>query len=320
MIANRNRLIALGPDKARAELLARPEAFEESGATWEFLSGLGAMDKDAWEAVIPSMGYMALMRNLRNFDQAGISRSSQEIVAAKLRDPEQVAKSRQLPMRFLSAYNAIEQDFWKPVLQYALDLSLDNVPEIKVGRMGILIDVSGSMGGGFSRDGSLQFWEAAALFGIALARKVDEPYIYAFDGNSKQFELKKGANVLSELDRFRRDYFAGGGTDTVSALITVLKHKPKAVTILTDEQYSGSSYSYWGQTSQSIEQVLPDNVQLFNFNLAGYKFAQAETGKKNIHAVGGLSDKAFDMLALTVNHEDGNDWPWVGKTYNHPKW
>ena len=32
------------------------------------------MDAEAWEAVIPSMGVMALVRNLRNFDQAGIAR------------------------------------------------------------------------------------------------------------------------------------------------------------------------------------------------------------------------------------------------------
>ena len=53
-----------------------PAALADAGFSWERLSGWlpGGMDAEAWEAVIPSMGVMALVRNLRNFDQAGISR------------------------------------------------------------------------------------------------------------------------------------------------------------------------------------------------------------------------------------------------------
>lgn len=312
MVKVRAQLNAASPEKARGFLIGSEALIKKAGVTWEYLSGLGKMDKEAWETVIPNMGYMALMRNLRNFDQSGIDKFVMKAVAEKLQDPEQVAKSRQLPMRFLSAYNAAENDFWKPVLQEALDLSLGNVPTIKVaGSMGILIDVSGSMSSPFGRNSSLQFWEAAALFGIALAKKVGNAYIYAFDGNVRSFELKKGANVLAELSRFRKDYYSGGGTNTVAALETVIKnHNPKAVTILTDEQYApGNNYYWYGGSHATIEEVLPAKTDLFMFNLAGYKYGSAETGKKNIHAVGGLSDKAFDMLALTINH-DGGRWPW----------
>ena len=39
------------------------------------------------------MGYMALLRNLRNFDEAGLPDDAAEAVTARLADPEQVAKS-----------------------------------------------------------------------------------------------------------------------------------------------------------------------------------------------------------------------------------
>ena len=59
------------------------------------------------------MGYLALLRNLRNFDEAGVptrwprgSRGGS--------DPAQVARSRLLPMRFLSAYRAAPSLRWGP--------------------------------------------------------------------------------------------------------------------------------------------------------------------------------------------------------------
>jgi hypothetical protein len=47
-----------------------PEVLSEAGFSWERLSGWlpGGMDAEAWEMAIPSMGVMALVRNLRNFD------------------------------------------------------------------------------------------------------------------------------------------------------------------------------------------------------------------------------------------------------------
>src|SRR3712207_7767035 len=52
-------------------------------------------------ALAPTMGYMALLRNLRNFDEAGMPDEVAAVVAARLGDPDEVARSRQLPYRFL---------------------------------------------------------------------------------------------------------------------------------------------------------------------------------------------------------------------------
>ena len=73
----------------RAVLRERgPAALAEAGFSWERLSGWlpGGMDAEAWEAVIPSMGVMALVRNLRNFDQAGIGEAAVDAVIAKITD------------------------------------------------------------------------------------------------------------------------------------------------------------------------------------------------------------------------------------------
>ncbi len=79
-----------------------------SGITWERQSSASRMDAAAWERQIPSMGYMALLRNLRNFDLADISDASAQLVISKLTNADEVAQSRQFPMRFLSAYKAVD--------------------------------------------------------------------------------------------------------------------------------------------------------------------------------------------------------------------
>ncbi|NEE53880.1 TROVE domain-containing protein, partial [Streptomyces sp. SID8455] len=92
------RAVVTGPGGA--------ERLAEAGMTWESLAGWlqGPMDAAAWEAVIPSMGTMALVRNLRNFDEAGVSDEVAATAAARICDPEAVAASRQFPFRYLAAH------------------------------------------------------------------------------------------------------------------------------------------------------------------------------------------------------------------------
>ncbi|MFE6829238.1 TROVE domain-containing protein, partial [Streptomyces sp. NPDC057690] len=104
----REQLMATPLDQRRQVLANHQYLLQHAGMTWESLAGWlqGPMDAAAWEAVIPSMGLMALIRNLRNFDEAGVSDEAAEQVIKRLADPQQIAKSRQLPMRFYSAFNA----------------------------------------------------------------------------------------------------------------------------------------------------------------------------------------------------------------------
>lgn len=277
-----------------------------AGMTWESLSGWlqGPMDAEAWEAIIPSMGYMALLRNLRNFDQAGVSDAVAIQVAAKLADHDQVARSRQLPMRFLSAYNAASGSLrWSWALEQALDASLVNVPRLK-GRTLVLVDVSGSMNHGFSKDGSLRRWNAAALFGIALATRAESADVVAFGSNSKVFPLMKGEAVLQGLQRFKNGYFEGGGTATAAAVRAHFRGHDRVV-ILTDEQANGG-YSYYG--GGNVNESVPQDVPLYNFNLAGYAAGSTPAGFGTRHTFGGLSDSGFKMLAL-VDAGRTADWP-----------
>jgi TROVE domain-containing protein len=292
----------------RRALFAQPDAADvlrAAGMTWESVAGWlqGPLDARVWEALIPSMGFMALLRNLRNFDEAGVSDEVAQRVAARLADPAQVAKSRQLPMRFLSAYRAAPSPRWAWALEQAIGLSLANVPELP-GRTLVLVDTSSSMNMGFSRDGTLMRWDAAAVFGLALGRRCADADVVSFSDRllggtrTKVFKLRRSGSLLSDVERWRSGgFFLGGGTNTAGAL---RKHfaKHDRVVILTDEQAGFGD----------VGQALPAHVPLYTWNLAGYRYGHAPSGTAHRHTFGGLTDQGFRMIPLLEAGRNA-DWP-----------
>ncbi|SCE26749.1 TROVE domain-containing protein [Streptomyces sp. SolWspMP-5a-2] len=116
MLTARAAMSAVPVAERRALLLAPdgPKRLAHAGMTWEALSGWlqGPMDAAAWEAIILSVGLMALVRNLRNFDEAGVSDTAAQWICGRLADPEEVRGSRQFPYRFLSAYRTAPSLRW----------------------------------------------------------------------------------------------------------------------------------------------------------------------------------------------------------------
>lgn len=323
--------------KANAALLALPAEerrtvtagqLAEAGFTWESLAGWlqGPMDAAAWEKIIPSMGAMALVRNLRNFDQVGISRSAARLVEDRLTNADEIKRSRQLPMRFLNAYRATRDSgtvtSWGPTLEEALNLSLANVPQLS-GRTLILVDLSGSMYDRTLSDRSdLRWADAAAVFGAALAKRANQADLYGFGSIVRRYEFTATSSVLplamsmSETQVDGKDFgypgrtFPGlGGTETVKALRETFTGQDRIV-IITDEQYSGGGYSFRTQ-GHEVNTVLDQfNVPTYTWNLAGYKVGQAESGAKRRHVFGGLSDSSFKMIPA-LEAGQSQTWPWV---------
>lgn len=297
--------------RARAELMALPverrreitdpAVLAAAGMTWEALAGWrqSSMDAAAWESIIPSMGYLALLRNLRNFDQAGVNDEAAAKVAAKLSDAGEVAKSRVLPMRFLSAFNAAPSLRWSYPLEVALQHALSNVPALD-GRTLILIDTSGSMNSSFSKDGSLRCWDAATVFGLALAARAADATVVSFSNSTKVFPAVKGESVLAGVRRFKESgYFFGGGTDTERAVRAQYKGHHRVV-ILTDEQ------AHW-HGSADVAAAVPSQVPVYTWNLAGYRVGHTPN-VGNRFTFGGLSDAAFAMIPL-IEAGSASQWP-----------
>ena len=311
-VRSRDELFALPVEQRRA-VLSAPDGVDRlsaAGVTWEALAGWlqGPMDAEAWEAVVPSMGYMATIRNLRNFEEAGVSESVLQAVCERLADAEQVARSRQLPFRFWSAYKHTNGTRFADALERALNHSLKNIPELP-GRSLVLVDTSASMTSGvFARRSHMTPVQAGALFGVALAaRNPGRTDLFGFASGEFPHPVRAGASVLRETERFiGRVGEVGHGTDIHGAVQrqAVQSRTPyDRVFIISDMQTIG------GHHGAGVDQ-LPRSTAVYGFNLGGYQQAMLATGSADRHELGGLSDATFRQVPL-LERGGSADWPWI---------
>jgi len=247
-------------------------------------------DAEQWELMIPNMGIMALIRNLRGFDEAGVSDEIAEQVIAKISDPEVIAKSRMFPMRFLSAYKAAPSLRWASALEKAVNLSLVNVPSLP-GRTLILWDCSGSMFYDTVSGGSkLTRAEAAGVFCAALALRAENATLIQYGTSHRELAVPKAGALL----RLATDVKSMGGTATWQTVRATYRDHDRVV-IVTDEQAHDSGY-------------VAENIPLYTWNLAGYRAGHIGSGK-NRWAFGGLTDSAFQQIPVIEAGATGS-WPW----------
>jgi len=281
--------------------------------TWEdVLSAQG--DKiptaELWEAVIPSMGVMALIRNLRNFDEANVSDAVALRVAAKLMDPAVIAGSRQFPYRFLSAYRAAPSLRWGYALDVALGHSVKNIPELP-GRTLVLVDTSGSMLSPVSAKSSVRHVDIGALIGTALAVKGAAVDLVGFADGVFVHPLTPGGSVLKQAESFiARVNEVGYGTQTAAALRAMYRFHDRVV-VVTDGQAFAPGWSRYPSASRpvSVSDAVPANVPLFGVDTTGYSKTSIDTSKPNRYEIGGFSDKLFTMMSLLTSGKDAA-WPW----------
>jgi len=306
--------------RLRAEVVRNPKALldpvrlKEAGMTWEDALSLAGNSIDKaklWESLILgySVGYMAMLRNLRNFEQAGISREAQNYVTDMLADPQRVAKSRQFPYRFWSAYKNTLGVTYASALEMALTASVSNLPEFP-GRSLVLVDVSGSMDATISDKSQMTRAEAGAIFGAALAlRNAGKVDLVQFGTTSAPVAVRKGASILRTVNDITTNHGVGHGTETVRA---VQRHYAghDRVLIFTDMQSFASSGNYWNGSYQgTIDSSVPADKFVYAWDLSGYKTGDIPSGVGKRHQLAGLSDASFKVIPLLERGSDAG-WPW----------
>jgi hypothetical protein len=323
MIRARAQLMALPVEQRGAAV--RTERLRAAGMTHEALAGWLQRPVTAadWDQMIPLMGVFALLRNLGNFSRARISEASTQLVWAKLGDEDTIRRSGILPLQFLTAYRVVSQftDQWSWALDQAINHAVGNIPEMG-GHTLIMVDTSSSMDDPLVSDPrddryKVKRWDAAATFGIALARrcaKVDlvsfsSSQMYRYDQpgpRTQQFLLRPGETLLRAVKRWGDDgYFLGGGTATAAGIRAHLTREHTRVVVLTDEQADRDHIE--------VHQSVPSQVPMYTLNLAGYRHGHAPSGVRNRHTFGGLTDQMFGVMRL-IEAGQRADWAAVFNT------
>ncbi len=247
------------------------------------------------------MGYMALLRNLRNFDEAGVSNQAANEVIARLVREDEVAKSRQLPFRFYSAYLNAPSLRWAHALEMALDLCLPNIPTF-TGRTLVLIDTSASMENRMSAKSSMSCVQAAALFGAALAIKNPNSVdLHHFANNVERIGVPHGGSVLKLTEHIQHMIGrVGHGTEMAAAIHRTYSRHERVILLSDMQAFSGYV--------RGVAEAVPANIGVYAFNIAGYSASPMPTGTAARFDLGGLSDQTFKLIPLL---EAGHGaWPW----------
>lgn len=270
--------------------------------THEAIAGaIGTIPADVWENLIPHMGYTALRMNLRRISEAGVSLDTIDSINKVLRDTEQVARARVMPIDFLRAYRNAPLDF-HAALQRGANGALDNIPALS-GRTLVLLDRSGSMYDRLSSRSGITRQDAANVFAAALALRCEDMDVVAFDNESEKIKITS-RDLLKVVEDDMPE--PGGGTYTARAFEKYYDNHDRVI-VLTDEQ---TSSSWFGEKSldEALDTGLKPGATVFTWNLAGYSAAHGKTTDRR-WTFGGLTDKGFQMIPL-LEAGVSSGWPW----------
>jgi len=212
--------------------------------TWEVALSGGKDKKETFERLIREhkLGYLALLRNLRNMVSAGcdLGLVREAILARKGAD-------RVLPFRYIAAARACPQ--LEPALDEALCAGIADMTPFS-GRTTVLVDVSGSMDARLSARSDLTRKDAAAALAAILPGNVR---VFSFADHVIEVPPRRG---MARIDAIRRSQ--NGGTRLFDAIDTVNRDVAyDRLIVITDEQAFPADADLLRGREQSARRTCP---------------------------------------------------------------
>jgi 60 kDa SS-A/Ro ribonucleoprotein len=195
-----------------------------SPETWEVRLSRGEQKREVWESMLMEnrLGALALLRNLRNMQAAGVE---PELVRQAL---EAIRVERVLPFRFIAAARYAPQ--WEPWIERAMFASLHGQSRLD-GKTALLVDVSGSMDAKLSARSEMLRMDAAAGLAVLLREIAEEVSVYTFSDNLKAVPSRRGFALRDAIVHSQPH----SGTQLGRALEELRENCDRLV-VITDEQ------------------------------------------------------------------------------------
>lgn len=287
---------------------------------FQWLTAL-ALKPQHWVAIACQASWQMTRMNLNTFARHDVFKvgGMAQRIAARLRDPAAIRRSRVLPYQLLSAYAMTSEHVpavVREALQEALDVALSNVPELP-GQIYVLLDVSGSMASPITgqRTGAtttVRCVDVAALVASALLAKNPATEILPFDTQVHAHRLNRRDSVLTNARLLAQ--FGGGGTNCGLPLFKLNERNAigdLVIYVSDNESWADPQNGRGTETLHQWETFRYRNPQarLVCIDLQPYGTTQAQT-RDDILNVGGFSDSVFEMLTRFATHPSGTDH-WV---------
>lgn len=192
--------------------------------TWEVALSAGGDKRSSWERLLTErrLGALALLRNLRNMKDAGVS---EDLVLGGL---AAMKTERVLPFRFLAAARYAPQ--WEEALEQAMFRSIATREKLP-GRTVLLVDVSGSMTAALSGRSEMLRTDAAYGLAVLLREIAEEVSLHTFSDTLKRVPARHGFALRDALDQSQPH----SGTQ-LGAALEKLDERYDRLIVITDEQ------------------------------------------------------------------------------------
>jgi hypothetical protein len=283
----------LAKDKIDDEAL---ELIAKSGITWESMISKFGSTKETWELVAPNMGYMALLRNLRNFEQKGVDLDP---ILKRIADENEVKRSKQLPFRFYSAYREVTEQKIQRAIAQALEKSISNVR--LDGRTAVMVDLSASMNSPLSAHSKVSYRDIACVLGAVVVKKSSNSIAIGFGDSAKTARINPDDTMMTNMEKIQ-NLNVGHSTNAYLAFDELGSKEVDRVILISDMQCYTTNWG-WGLSSDSTVKdrwaryvKMYPNAKLYSLDVSAYGTAQTPSDAKNTVLLNGWSDKIIDLI------------------------
>lgn len=237
--------------------------------TWEVELSASKNKKASWTRLLneKKLGSLALLRNLRNMEQAGVD---ENLIRSALSN---MKTERVLPFRFISA--ARNAPKYEAELESAMLKCLDGHEKLS-GKTIILVDISVSMHGKVSGKSDISRLDAACGVAMMLREICDTVEVHSFSYDTKLVPARRGFALSEAISKSQKHQ----GTYLGAAVSTMNLKNADRLIVITDEQ--------------SADRVPNPNFdKAYMINIASYKNG---VGYGKWTHVDGWSDSIIDYI------------------------
>lgn len=298
--------------------------------TWEAkISGAENQEKKEaeWKRLVEErkLGYMALIRNLRNILSCKFVNSqwAKEHLVPQITNEVAIKKSLIFPYRIYTAWKMIADTLpieIEMALSDAFIISIGNMPKLE-GSSLVVLDVSGSMDDRMSQHSNMRIKEVGAVYGAAIYLSGNDVDFVKFGNHAKWCSYNKYTNVFKLIKAMQENEGCGYGTDIIPVFESIEKHYDRMF-LISDMQVMDrrSSWDWYGRSMKSANDAFKEykleygNSHIYSFDLGNYHSQITNTGSNDISYITALNDTVFKILELEENGKSLID---IIKDYNY---
>lgn len=298
--------------------------------TWETRISAAKSDEEkarVWVDLVVSgsLGYLALIRNLRNIIRVcGLTDSGKQFIQTDLCsaivNKMAIAKSCIFPYQIFIAYKQLKNcgysDFHVfAALEKAFLAAINNMPHF-CGKNAIVLDVSGSMDADISTNSSVSILEVGACYAAALYLSGSDFEVYKFAYKACHcVDINHAMNPFGLIERLCSNDNCGCSTFVTTAFQCMNEHYDRIFLISDCQAMDTDDSTWWLETptitaSEALHNYIDayGETHVYSYDLGNYHSTIDNPDSGHITMLTALNDKVFSLLDYFEGNKDVVDF------------